>query len=266
MSRSPSRPTKLPIYGKARIDGVGADVSMSFPISAAAAKAPARATAACACCSTTRRASASASASTRCCPARSARSFRTTRQWQGQHYDLDLRRARVVLPGIGWTKGIGVPATLTFDVKPADDGYAVENLVLQGDGFGFSGSARWTRRYSLHPPTSTGFRSAPATAISLKLTPRQERLRHHRARRRVRPARNDGPRPRSERAGRRLPRHCRRCAHRPADRLQSGRGDERVADAGFGRRRDAEDRLLRASSAATTSQPELRRRAERHDR
>ena len=69
---------------------------------------------------------------------------------KGQHYDLDLRRARVVLPGLGWTKGIGVPATLTFDVKPANDGYAVENLVLDGDGFGFTGSARLDESYNLH--------------------------------------------------------------------------------------------------------------------
>jgi hypothetical protein len=61
---------------------------------------------------------------------------------KGQHYDLDLRRAKVVMPGLGWSKAIGVPATLTFDVKPVAGGNSVENIHLDGAGFGFIGSAK----------------------------------------------------------------------------------------------------------------------------
>jgi hypothetical protein len=60
----------------------------------------------------------------------------------GQHYDLDLEPARLTIPGLGWTKGIGVPATLSFDLIPDENGYVAENVVFAGDGFGFTGTAR----------------------------------------------------------------------------------------------------------------------------
>jgi len=88
----------------------------------------------------------------------------------GQHYDLDLRRARVILPGIGWTKGIGVPATLTFDMKPANGGYSVQNLVLTGDGFGFSGSAELDETYNLQSADIAKLSLHPGDSISMKLT------------------------------------------------------------------------------------------------
>lgn len=78
----------------------------------------------------------------------------------GQHYDLDLKRARIILPGLGWSKGIGVPASLSFDLLPIEGGYSVENLVLAGDGFGFSGTARLDAGY--------GIVSADITSLSLR--------------------------------------------------------------------------------------------------
>jgi Protein of unknown function/AsmA-like C-terminal region len=97
----------------------------------------------------------------------------------GQHYDLDLATARLTIPGLGWTKGIGVPATLSFDLIPDKDGYAVENLVLAGEGFGFAGTARIGRegrllsadikQFSLKPDDSIGFRlTATPTGYSIK--------------------------------------------------------------------------------------------------
>ncbi len=59
----------------------------------------------------------------------------------GEHYDLDLRRARLVLSGLGWSKEVGVPASMAFDLRPADGGSRIENMVLAGDGFGFTGTA-----------------------------------------------------------------------------------------------------------------------------
>ena len=59
----------------------------------------------------------------------------------GDHYDLDFRRARLVLPGLGWSKEVGVPATMRFDLRPRPGGAGAENIVFAGDGFGFVGSA-----------------------------------------------------------------------------------------------------------------------------
>jgi hypothetical protein len=57
----------------------------------------------------------------------------------GQHYDLDLAQARVVLAPLGWAKPTGVPATMTFDIERLETGgQAIRNLQLSGDGFGFS--------------------------------------------------------------------------------------------------------------------------------
>jgi Protein of unknown function len=162
-------PDEVAVYGKARIDGVGADVSMSFPIGAAATEG------------------GPSDRHVRLLLDEEARKrfgvgldevlsgtlsalVSDSPDGKGQHYDLDLRRARVILPGIGWTKGIGVPATLTFDVKPANAGYAVENLVLEGDGFGFSGSARLDESYNLQSADITRLSLHAGDDISLKLS------------------------------------------------------------------------------------------------
>jgi hypothetical protein len=87
-----------------------------------------------------------------------------------QHYDLDLRRARLSIPAIGWTKGIGVPATLAFDLKPAGDGFEVDNLALSGDGFGFSGSAQLDANHGLISADVAHLSLHPGDDVSLKLT------------------------------------------------------------------------------------------------
>ncbi|SDB11342.1 YhdP family protein [Bauldia litoralis] len=97
----------------------------------------------------------------------------------GDHYDLDLAPARLTIPGLGWTKGIGVPATLSFDLVPAEDGQAVENIVLEGEGFGFAGSARIDAqgnlvsadidRFALRPDDSVAFTlAATPTGYAIK--------------------------------------------------------------------------------------------------
>ena len=61
---------------------------------------------------------------------------------KGQHYDLDLKQARLVMQALGWSKGIGVPARLVFDMLPREDGgFLIDNMVATGDGFGFRGKA-----------------------------------------------------------------------------------------------------------------------------
>lgn len=68
---------------------------------------------------------------------------------KGQHYELDLKQARLVLQALGWSKGIGVPAKLAFDLIPRDGGFLVSNMVATGDGFGFRGEATLDAKYGL---------------------------------------------------------------------------------------------------------------------
>src|SRR5439155_5187465 len=88
----------------------------------------------------------------------------------GQHYDLDLRRAQVNMPGLGWSKAIGVPATLSFDVKPMDGGFSVENIELGGSGFGFIGSAKLDSSYALISADVEHFALHQGDSVSFSLT------------------------------------------------------------------------------------------------
>jgi hypothetical protein len=88
---------------------------------------------------------------------------------EGQHYDLDLKRARLVLPGLGWSKGIGVPASLSFDLLPMETGYAVENLVLEGSDFGFAGRARLDSHYGITSADIRSFSLRAGDALSFEL-------------------------------------------------------------------------------------------------
>jgi hypothetical protein len=87
----------------------------------------------------------------------------------GQHYDLDLKRARLVLPGLGWSKGIGVPASLSFDLIPNDGGYAVEQLTLAGANFGFSGTAQLDSAYGLVSADISHFSLRKGDEISFEM-------------------------------------------------------------------------------------------------
>jgi hypothetical protein len=89
---------------------------------------------------------------------------------EGQHYDLDLKRARIVLPGLGWSKGIGVPASLSFDLIPNAKGYAVESLVLEGADFGFAGTAQLDSGYGLVSADISRFSLRKGDSMSFELT------------------------------------------------------------------------------------------------
>jgi hypothetical protein len=75
-----------------------------------------------------------------------------------------------VIPGLGWSKGIGVPATMTFDVIPEEGGSRVENMVLSGEGFGFIGSAQLKDGGGLVAASVRNFRLRPGDDVSLELT------------------------------------------------------------------------------------------------
>lgn len=75
----------------------------------------------------------------------------------GQHYEIDLGPARVSVPQLGWTKGAGVPATLTFDIIKVPTGYHIRNLRLAGDGFGVAGEADRDADYRIMRAAVTDF-------------------------------------------------------------------------------------------------------------
>jgi hypothetical protein len=67
----------------------------------------------------------------------------------GQRYDIDLSRARVVLAFLGWSKGVGVPARLTFDLIPAGANFRLEKLSVSGTGFVMTGKAVLDKDYGI---------------------------------------------------------------------------------------------------------------------
>ena len=56
-----------------------------------------------------------------------------------QNVSLDLTAAKLTVPGIGWTKGEGVAATLAFSMHSDGDAVELADLKLSGDGFIASG-------------------------------------------------------------------------------------------------------------------------------
>lgn len=59
-----------------------------------------------------------------------------------QSVKLDLGRAVLSVPGVGWTKGSGIPATATFELSEKDGGAEIHALDLTGDGFGVRGDLK----------------------------------------------------------------------------------------------------------------------------
>ncbi|CDM57987.1 MULTISPECIES: DUF3971 domain-containing protein [Rhizobium] len=57
-----------------------------------------------------------------------------------QGVTIDLGRARLSLPWMGWSKGSGIGATATFEASGPADNTQLKNFVLKGDGFGANGS------------------------------------------------------------------------------------------------------------------------------
>ncbi len=62
-----------------------------------------------------------------------------------QDVRLDLTRASIILPGLGWSKGIGISAKAAFTMQAADGRTAISDFSLDGDGFGAAGSIAFNR-------------------------------------------------------------------------------------------------------------------------
>lgn len=56
-----------------------------------------------------------------------------------QQIKIDLKNSTLKLPGIGWHKGAGIPASATFNVRENAGRIEVSDFSLKGDGFGADG-------------------------------------------------------------------------------------------------------------------------------
>jgi hypothetical protein len=160
-------PDDVTVYGKARIDGVLADVSMALPVTGAPATKPGERQVRLVLDDDARK---RLGVGLEDVLSGTVTALVTDNAAGAQHYELDLRRARVVLPGLGWSKGIGVPATLSFDMKQDDEGKSVDNLVLKGDGFGFTGSARLDSSSNLISADIENLMLRKGDSIAIRLT------------------------------------------------------------------------------------------------
>jgi hypothetical protein len=161
------KPDGVSIYGKAKIDGVPADLSMALPLVVSSGDKPGERQV---------RMMLDDEARKRLgvgldqVISGSVGALVTDLGNGGSHYDLDMQRARLTLDGLGWSKGIGVPATLSFDLAPVADGINVTNLVLNGDGFGFTGSAKLDKGYNLLSADVDHLSLRKGDSLAIKLT------------------------------------------------------------------------------------------------
>ncbi|WFU03559.1 DUF3971 domain-containing protein [Rhizobium sp. CB3171] len=56
-----------------------------------------------------------------------------------QGVKIDLAKAALTVPWVGWSKGSGIPATAQFEASGPDSQTVLKNFILKGDGFGVSG-------------------------------------------------------------------------------------------------------------------------------
>lgn len=64
----------------------------------------------------------------------------TSAAGSAERYELDLRRADLALPWIGWLKGAGIPARASFALSSRGGVTTLNGLSVEGDGFGASGT------------------------------------------------------------------------------------------------------------------------------
>ncbi|MGE7370950.1 DUF3971 domain-containing protein [Neorhizobium sp. NPDC001467] len=77
-----------------------------------------------------------------------------------QGVKLDLGRASLSVPYVGWTKGGGIPAKASFELSQTDGRTNIEKFVLDGEGFGAKGDI-----------SLSGGALAAASFSSMKLSP-----------------------------------------------------------------------------------------------
>ncbi len=158
-------PGEVTVYGRALIDGVEADVSMAFPSTSTTATPGAQLVRLILDDEARRKLGVGLEDML----SGSITALVSDNEAGGQHYELDLERARLTIPGIGWTKGVGVPARMSLDITPFEGGHAVSNLVFQGDGFGFHGSATLDESFGLASADIVNFALREGDSVRVKV-------------------------------------------------------------------------------------------------
>lgn len=129
-------PQQVKVKGKADIDGVSADIDMLEPVDKSSGIEPQRVITA----------TLNGDQRDRLLPGLSGilggsvKLVLTRLDEDRQDVQLDLGKASLDLPWIGWSKGSGIPANAEFEVSGPPDNTQVKNFRLKGDGFGATGA------------------------------------------------------------------------------------------------------------------------------
>ncbi|MBB3591138.1 hypothetical protein FHX08_001482 [Rhizobium sp. BK529] len=129
-------PQQVNVKGKAAIDGVSADIDMLEPVDKSSGIEPQRVITA----------TLNGEQRDRLLPGLSdilggsVKMVLTRLDEDRQDVQLDLGKASLDLPWIGWSKGSGIPANAEFEVSGPADNTQIKNFRLKGDGFGATGA------------------------------------------------------------------------------------------------------------------------------
>ncbi|WP_150526450.1 AsmA-like C-terminal domain-containing protein [Roseibium sediminis] len=86
-----------------------------------------------------------------------------------QSVSVDLRKTKVSISALGWTKEAGVPAKASFLLKAKDDGQKVEDFVLEADGVSVLGSMAIDGKGVLRTASFSKFQLRPDDNLSLSI-------------------------------------------------------------------------------------------------
>ncbi len=85
----------------------------------------------------------------------------------GQSVTVDLTKASLMIPGIGWTKGAGVAADATFRLVGREGAKDIRDLVFQSEGVKVAGSASLDAKGGLTAASFATFSLRPGDSASV---------------------------------------------------------------------------------------------------
>lgn len=87
-----------------------------------------------------------------------------------QKVTMDLTRARLTIPGIGWTKSAGAAASATFDMEQKAGIITVRNLAVTADGVSVAGSLSLDVKTGLQQADFSRFALRPGDSLRVRIT------------------------------------------------------------------------------------------------
>lgn len=85
-----------------------------------------------------------------------------------QALTLDLSKAKLSVPWLGWTKGSGIPAQAELEVASKDGNVNIRNLSITGDGFGVAGDLS-LKNGALSTADFSRVKLSPADSFSMSI-------------------------------------------------------------------------------------------------